>query len=111
MRTLPRASSRRSPEPVRNRRWPKSWEAGTAERPDYSLARWAPVMNTARMAGSVPRAVARPVLHHGVARAEHLLRPIVQLEDHLTRQDHLEVDRVGSVHPRVVRLQTGQHAR
>src|SRR5690348_16229380 len=52
----------------------------------------------------VAPAVARPVLHHGVAWAEHLLGPVVQLEDHLTGQDHLEVDRVSGMHPRVVRL-------
>jgi hypothetical protein len=70
--------------------------------------------NTARTAGSVPGlppAVARPVPHHGVAWAEHLLGPVVQLEDHLTGQDHLEVDRVSGMHPRVVRLRVGQQAR
>ena len=42
----------------------------------------------------VDPALARAILHHGVARAEHLLGAIVQLEDQFTGQDHFEVDRV-----------------
>ena len=59
----------------------------------------------------VAPAVARAVLYYGVTRAEHLLGPIVQLEDHFTGQDHFEVDRVGGVHPRVVWFHAGQQAR
>src|SRR5215472_1232042 len=50
---------------------------------------------------AVPPAVARPLLDHGVAGAEHLLGTVVKLEDYLAREDYFKIDRVGGVHLRV----------
>src|SRR5690348_10500148 len=61
------------------------------------------------LAARVAPAVAGAVLHHGVARAQQPLGAIVQLQDHLAAEDHLEVDGVGGVHAGVVRLEHVEH--
>jgi hypothetical protein len=50
------------------------------------------------------------VLHDRVAGFEDDLRPVVELEHHLTGEHHLEVDRRGRVHPGVAGFHVGEHA-
>jgi hypothetical protein len=57
--------------------------------------------NAATTAGSVARLPERRRVPFCITAppAEHFLGPVVQLEGHFTGQDHLEVIRVGGVHP------------
>lgn len=55
-----------------------------------------------RLIGAVGPPVAGAVLHDGVARLEHLLGAVVELEHDFTRQHDVEVDGVGGMHARLV---------
>src|SRR5215469_6929177 len=64
-----------------------------------------------RLGPAVAPAVPGTVLHHGVAGAKHLLGAVVQFQDYLTGENHLEVDGVGRVHPGVVWLHVAEEPR
>src|SRR5215471_17286890 len=64
-----------------------------------------------RLGPAITPAVPGTVLHHGVAGAKHLLGAVVQFQDYLTGENHLEVDGVGRMHPGVVWLHVAEQAR
>src|SRR6266852_7236220 len=63
------------------------------------------------MCGPVVPSVPSSVLNHAITCFEKNLSSVIQFEIHFTKNNNVEVHRVGSVHPRMIQFQDINHPR